>query len=101
MIKFQDSHLEPRTLRSRLSNKGMTEASSTFTSGRTGFTDREPSDMGSSRKLSLIMEHVLRMGRKLSFIYSFKSLSLLLDFPGGSLVQNSPANAGDVGSIPE
>ena len=56
-------------------------------------------DSGSSRKLGLIMEHFLRMGRKLSFIH-LNFLSLFLDFPGGSVVQNSPANAGDVGSTP-
>ena len=26
--------------------------------------------------------------------------SVILDFPGGSLVENLPANAGDMGSIP-
>ena len=30
----------------------------------------------------------------------YLDLTLLLGFPGGSVVKNPPANAGDVGSIP-
>ena len=32
---------------------------------------------------------------------SFREINLLVGFPVGSAVNNSPANAGDVGSIPE
>ena len=30
----------------------------------------------------------------------YKTLQIPLDFPGGSMVKNSPANVGDTGSIP-
>jgi len=36
-------------------------------------------------------------GSKFSYI---KEFGKLLGFPGGSVVKNSPANVGDVGSIP-
>ena len=32
---------------------------------------------------------------------SFREINLLVGIPVGSAVNNSPANAGDVGSIPE
>ena len=38
----------------------------------------------------------------LPFCYksAFKKKSLWMDFPGGPVVKNLPANAGDMGSIP-
>ena len=43
-------------------------------------------------------EHRKKGIRVLKFICT--SVSMLLGFPGGSVVQNSPANAGDKGLIP-
>ena len=40
------------------------------------------------------------LSEQFSFGYYLNGISFSLDFPGGSVVKNLPANAVDVGSIP-
>ena len=53
------------------------------------------SDMISEARLSVSVRGIQRNKINRSYIYIN-----IFGFPGGSVVKNSPANAGDVGSIP-